>query len=94
MESSPRGKSAFPLWLIPKAHYLEEILYDNKERGSVAETLDTSEENSTTLTPSVRTTMNIVSDSWPEKKLRGKQIQSILTNLLPHNNITYKKNVV
>ena len=62
MEISPRGKSSFTPWVLPKAHNLEEILYDNQERGSVAENSDPSQENSTTLTPSVRTKMEIASD--------------------------------
>ena len=45
----------------PKAYNLEDILYDNQDRGSVAETSGTSQDNITTLTPSVRTKMEIAS---------------------------------
>ena len=94
MEISPQGKSSSAPWVIPKAQNLEDILYDNQERGSFAETLAPLEDNSTNLTPSGRTTMEIVYAFWPENKVHGTQIQSILTNFLPHNNITYKKKVV
>ena len=60
----------------------------------VAETSSPSQENSTTLTPSVRTKTEIASGFSPEKKVRGTQIQRILKNFLPHNNITYRKKVV
>ena len=39
------------------------MVYDNQERGSVAETSLTSEVNSTTLTPSFITTREIASES-------------------------------
>ena len=94
MESSPRGKSSVAPWVLPKAHNLEEIMYDNQERGSVDETSAPLEEKSATLAPSVRTTMEIASDFWPENKVCGTQSQIISTNFLPHNNITYKNKVV
>ena len=89
-----QGKSAFSPWVIPMAQNLEEILYNNKNRGSVAKTSEPSEETSTTLTPSVRITMEIAYNFWPEKKVRETQSQSILTNILPQNNTTYKTKVV
>ena len=94
VESSPREKSAFAPWVLPKAHNLEEILYDNQERGSVSETSARSQDNIKTLTPSVRTTMEIAFYFWPEKKIRRTQIQRILKIFLRHNNITYRKKVV
>ena len=69
-------------------------MYDNQERGSVAETSAPLEENSKTLTLSVRTTMEIASGFWPEEKVCGMQIERILTNFLPHKNIMYKNKVV
>ena len=60
----------------------------------VAETSSPSEENSTTLTPSVRDTREIASGFCFENKVCGMQSQNILTNFFPHNNITYKKKVV
>ena len=62
VDSSPQGKSSFSSLVLPKDHNLEEILYDNQERGSVAETSAPSQDNSPTLTPSVRTKMVIASD--------------------------------
>ena len=38
MEIILRGKAACVPWVIPKAHNLEEIMDDNKDWGSVAET--------------------------------------------------------
>ena len=94
MECSFRGKSASAPWVILKDHNLEEIMGDNKERESVAENPAPSYDNITTTTPSVRTTRLIESYFWAEKKARGTQRQSILTNVFPHNNIKYKKKVV
>ena len=45
-----------------KSPKLEGMTDDNHERGSVAETLDPSEENITTLTSIVRTTRETASD--------------------------------
>ena len=67
------------------------MLDNNQKRVSVAETSYTSEENSTTLTPSTRDTREISSGFCPENKVHGTQIQRILANFFQHNNIKYKE---
>ena len=67
---------------------------NNQNWVSVAETSSPSEENSTTLTLSVRDTREISYGFFPEKNLCGTQSQSILTNFSSRKNITYKKKVV
>ena len=94
MERSLRGKSDSVAWVLSKTHCLEEIMDDKQERGSVAENLSLSEDNTTTLTSSVRTTREIASGFWPEKKTRGTHIQRRLKIFFPQNNITYKNKVV
>ena len=70
------------------------MLDTNHNGVSFAETSSPSEENSTIQTSSARDTREIASVPPHENKVRGTHIQMILTNLFPHNNITYKKKVV
>ena len=70
------------------------MLDNNHKRVLVEENSSTSEDNSTTLTPSARDTREITSFPPPGNKVRGTQSQRILTNFFPHKNITYKKKVV
>ena len=67
---------------------------NNQKRLSVAETSSPSEENITTLTPSTMDIREISYGFGPVNKVSGWQIQRILRNFFPHNNITYKENVV
>ena len=56
MENTLWGKGAsIPLGIL-KAHNSEEMVHYNQDRESVADTSAPSEENITTLTPSVSTT--------------------------------------
>ena len=57
-----QGKAASVLQDTPKDNNLAEMLDDNHERGSVAKNSPPSENNNTTLTPSVITTREIVSN--------------------------------
>ena len=66
-----QGKLAAVLWGHIKAYNLEEMVDDNQERDSVAETSHPLEDNNTTLSPSVRIAREISSKFWPQKKGRG-----------------------
>ena len=78
----------------PQDNNSEWMVDDNQERGSVSGTSDPSEENSTTLNPSLRTTSYIASEFLPANNARGTQNQRNLTNLFPQKNIILKKKTV
>ena len=56
MQINPLGKLSYIPRGPPKAHNSDDVVVRNQERESVSDTIDTSEENSKTLTTSVRTT--------------------------------------
>ena len=80
--------------MLPKYQNLEDVLDDNQERGSVADTSSPSEDNYTTVTPSISITREISSGFCPQKKVCGTQSQRSLTHFFPHENILYKNKVV